>query len=117
MIITLETQEGLKHANLDKPICISIPLKDGPHNPNCYWAEDPKFETIVQDDFIGNVSNGGSVNYKKVSITPHGNGTHTECLGHITQEEESINTAPPPADQRIQRHVQRNPRGQYWRHR
>ncbi len=93
MNITIETQEGLKRTNLDEPMCISIPLKDGPHNPNCYWAEDPKFETIVQDDFIGDVRRGGSVNCKKVFMTPHGNGTHTECLGHITPEEESINSS------------------------
>ena len=93
MIITVETRERLNRVNLDEPLSISIPLKDGPHNPNCYWAEDPKFETIVQDEFVGAVRMGGSVNYKKVSMTPHGNGTHTECLGHITAEEESVNNS------------------------
>jgi kynurenine formamidase len=33
------------------------------------------------------VKDGGSVNYKKVTMTPHGNGTHTECVGHISPDE------------------------------
>ncbi len=91
MVITLEIQDVLKRANLLEPLSISLPLEHGPDNPNCYWADDPEFETIVIGDFIGDVSRGGTVNYNKVSFTPHGNGTHTECTGHITTDAEYIN--------------------------
>ena len=76
---------------LDQPIQISIPIKNGPSNPNCYWAEPVKFETIEGDGFIGSVEKGGPVNYQKLSITPHGNGTHIEGYGHITDSGVTIN--------------------------
>ena len=70
--------------NLSKPIDISLPLKQGAENPNCYYAEDVTFETIRTDTFTGSVAEGGSCNYTKITVTPHGNGTHTECYGHIS---------------------------------
>ncbi len=77
--------------DLNAPIGISIPIKAGKQNPNCYWAEPVKFETIRADGFIGSVAKGGPVNYQKLLITPHGNGTHTEGYGHITNSNVSIN--------------------------
>lgn len=74
--------------DLSKPLDISIPLKNGDENPNCFWADPVIIETIKVGDFVGSVSEGGSVNYKKVVFTPHGNGTHTECYGHISTDEE-----------------------------
>jgi kynurenine formamidase len=41
--------------------------------------------------FIGKVSEGASVNFNDISFNPHAHGTHTECLGHITEETYSIN--------------------------
>ena len=78
--------------DLDKPLDISIPLKNGNQNPNCFWADPVKIETIKVGDFVGSVEEGGSVNYKKLTITPHGNGTHTECYGHISADKEGLIT-------------------------
>ncbi len=93
MEIQLDTPLGVRKADLSKPISIGILLQPGSANPNCYWAEDPVFETIVSGDFVGDVSKGGPVNYQKITITPHGNGTHTECVGHISQDGETIDVA------------------------
>lgn len=90
MIITFETPDGMKRADLNKSLRISIPLKHGSDNPNCYHAENPVFETIETENFIADVKRGGSVNYKKITITPHGNGTHTECYGHISADDAAI---------------------------
>ena len=79
--------------DLDKPIDISIPLNTAGPNPNCYYADEVSVEIIRSGNFIGSVKEGGAVNYKKLFFTPHGNGTHTECLGHITAGETSINQA------------------------
>ena len=76
---------------LDQPLDISLPLKPGDQNPTCYWADAVKMETIRSGDFIGSVNEGGSVNYQKLTVTPHGNGTHTECYGHISTDEATIN--------------------------
>ena len=75
------------HFDAQKPIDISIPLKEGDNNVNCFRAEPALFETIRFSDFTGSVKQGGTCNYKKVQITPHGNGTHTECYGHISPDE------------------------------
>ena len=70
-----------------KPLNLAIELVAGNENPNCYYAENPVFETIKADNFIGSVAQGGSCNYQKIMLTPHGNGTHTECYGHISADE------------------------------
>jgi arylformamidase len=74
-----------------KPHDISLPIKEGDANPNCYWAEPVTMTPIRSGDFVGSVNEGGSVNYQKLSITPHGNGTHTECFGHISADQATIN--------------------------
>lgn len=87
MIVQLQLNDKHYQANLSKPFDISLPLKEGSgNNPSCYWAEGVKFETIRSGNFVGSVQQGGSVNYQKLSLTPHGNGTHTECYGHISSE-------------------------------
>jgi arylformamidase len=84
MIAQLKWQGELYEANLAQPMPISIPIKDGAENPNCYFAEPVKFEVIKAEGFVGSIKLGGPVNHQKFTISPHGNGTHTECYGHIT---------------------------------
>lgn len=86
MIITLHFQSRPWQADLSQPLDISIPLREGSANPNCYYAEPVKFETIEMGDFIGSVQRGGAVNYQKITLTPHGNGTHTESYGHLSAD-------------------------------
>ena len=84
MIAQLKWQGEVYEADLAKPMPISLPIKYGAKNPNCYFAEPVKFEIIKSQGFIGSIKLGGSVNHHKLTISPHGNGTHTECYGHIT---------------------------------
>lgn len=90
MIIQLIHKSKKFTADLSLPLDISLPLQAGAENPNCYWADPVKFETISSGNFIGSVKAGGSVNYQKVLFTPHGNGTHTECYGHISDDDATI---------------------------
>jgi arylformamidase len=69
-----------------QPLDISSPLAPGPDNVNCFWAEPVQIETIRVGDYVGSVALGGSTNYQRVHLTPHGNGTHTECYGHISPD-------------------------------
>ncbi len=73
-------------ADLSKPIDLSIPLRDGAENPNCFWAPMPEFAPVRAGDFVGSTQEGGVVNFFNVRLNPHGNGTHTECVGHIARE-------------------------------
>lgn len=72
--------------DITKPLDISLEIKNGEDNVNCYDADPVDFETIRQGDFIGSVAEGGPCNYQKITITPHGNGTHTECYGHVSAD-------------------------------
>jgi kynurenine formamidase len=42
-------------------------------------------------NWVGDVNRGGSVNFRNVFLNPHGNGTHTECVGHISKENYTLN--------------------------
>lgn len=73
--------------DLSKPLDISIPLKAGMETVNCWYAPFVEITPVRMGDFIGEVKQGGPVNFKNVRLNPHGNGTHTECVGHISEED------------------------------
>ena len=77
--------------DLSKPIDISIPLSNTDENPIAWYIEKPEIEPVKVGDWIGKVSEGSSTNFNNIFFNPHGHGTHTECLGHITREFYSIN--------------------------
>ena len=78
--------------DLSRPIDISIPLTNTDENPIAWYIEKPVIEPVVFGDWIGKVSEGkSSTNFNNIFFNPHGHGTHTECLGHITRDFYSIN--------------------------
>jgi arylformamidase len=78
--------------DLSKPIDISIPLTNTDANPIAWYIEKPAIEPVRFGDWIGKVSEGTSAtNFNNIFFNPHGHGTHTECLGHITRDFYSIN--------------------------
>lgn len=80
--------------DLSKPIDISIPLTNTDENPIAWYIEKPTIEPVVFGEWIGKVSEGkSSTNFNNIFFNPHGHGTHTECLGHITNDFYSINQA------------------------
>lgn len=74
-------------ADLNQPIDISISIGQ----VKCFYAPDVKMTPYQSGDFIGSVKKGAPVNFFDVQLNPHGNGTHTECLGHITKRQQSVN--------------------------
>jgi len=74
-----------------KPIDISIPLSADKNCVSAWYVEPMKLEPVVSGNWVGDVNKGGSVNFRNISFNPHGNGTHTECVGHISKENFSIN--------------------------
>jgi len=69
----------------------SIPLEASPANPRAWYVDAPVIEPVRTDEWTGAVAEGGSVNFRNIFFNPHGHGTHTECLGHITPEVYSVN--------------------------
>lgn len=77
--------------DLDQPLDIAIPLQEGLETVNCFYAPPMDVSPVRAGDFIGSTTEGGVVNFMNVRLNPHGNGTHTECVGHIAKELYSIN--------------------------
>lgn len=92
MIASIQHNDKSFEVDLSKPIDISIPLTNTDENPIAWYLEKPVIEPVAFGDWIGKVSDGkSSTNFNNIFFNPHGHGTHTECLGHITKEFYSIN--------------------------
>ncbi|MGV6860603.1 MAG: cyclase family protein [Putridiphycobacter sp.] len=78
-----------KYINTDKPIDISLPLSPN-EGPLAWYCEPIKIWPVVGEGFIGKVSEGGTTNFNNIQLNPHGNGTHTENVGHISEAFHSI---------------------------
>ena len=83
-----EVEIGNKKYNVDfsKGIDISIPLNFNGVQPNTYGVGRASSKPFQDGNFIGDTRKGGPCNFETYSFTPHCNGTHTECIGHITDE-------------------------------
>jgi len=75
-----------------KPLDISLVLVNNDSNPKAWYVDNPRFEPVMANGFTGSVEQGGSVNFRNIYFNPHGHGTHTECVGHITNEVYSVNS-------------------------
>jgi kynurenine formamidase len=90
MIATIDNFQ----VDLSKPIDISIPLSNTDDNPIAWYVEKPLIEPVRFGEWVGKVSGGmSSTNFNNILFNPHGHGTHTECLGHITSDFYSVNQA------------------------
>ena len=69
---------------------LSIPLAFDAPQPTFFGAAPAAGVAVVAGSFVGDVQRGGSCNCSSHTLTPHCNGTHTECVGHITAERLSV---------------------------
>lgn len=82
-----QDQPLFKGANF---IDLSIPLRFNGRQPNAYGVEPASSEACEYGDLVGDTRRGGSVNFERYTFIPHCNGTHTECVGHITHRRISV---------------------------
>ncbi|MCB0292512.1 MAG: cyclase family protein [Calditrichaeota bacterium] len=74
----------------DRPAVISIPLQfDGPQ-PTHFGAAPAGSRALESGGFTGDTRRGGSCNVDEIRLIPHCNGTHTECVGHISDQHIAI---------------------------
>ncbi len=86
MITIIEHYSGNYKIDLSKPLDIAICIRPNQNNVNAFFAPEPFAEPVIAGDFIGSVEKGAPVNFFNLTFNPHGNGTHTECVGHISKE-------------------------------
>lgn len=75
--------------DLNEPIDISLPLSSS--GPRAWYVDPMKISPVINAHFTGSVALGGSVNFNQITFNPHGHGTHTESVGHITKDFVSVN--------------------------
>ena len=77
-------------ADLTAPIDISIPLS--PNGPRAWYVDRMIIRPVQGEGFIGDVSQGGSVNFRDIHFNPHGHGTHTESYEHVAAVARPVGT-------------------------
>lgn len=93
MKATINHNNTTFEVDLSQPIDISILLTNNEENPIAWYLSKPVIEPVKMGDWTGKVSEGASTNFNNIFFNPHGHGTHTECLGHITKDFYSVNKA------------------------
>ena len=91
MIATIQYNSRKLQVDFSKPLDISIPMRASKSNVNAWYIDEPTIEAVKFDDDIISVAEGAAVNFNTIQFNPHAHGTHTECVGHITEEVHSIN--------------------------
>ncbi len=89
----IKTADTSYVVDLSKPLDISIPMDASSRNPIAWHQNKPVIAPVTMDDWTGSVAKGASVNFNNVFFNPHAHGTHTECVGHISEEFHSVNKA------------------------
>lgn len=77
-------------ADLGDPLSIAIPLDFGGPQPSCFDAPPAASRPFSAGGFVGDTRAGGSCNCELLTLAPHCNGTHTECVGHVTDERVAV---------------------------
>jgi kynurenine formamidase len=78
-------------ALLSEGIDLSQGFGPGGDNALAFHIPAAEIAPIRVGDFVGSVAAGSGANCEVIQFCAHGNGTHSECLGHITHERHSVN--------------------------
>ncbi|MFT4551867.1 MAG: arylformamidase [Chlamydiales bacterium] len=92
MKITVTINSQNYEVDRQKPIPIAIPLHFNESQPNPHGVSPAISTPREVPGMIGDTRLKGSVNWEQLILTPHSNGTHTECVGHITDERLAVNS-------------------------
>lgn len=90
MIINFAVNDQTYRIDAEKPLDIAIPLDFYSAQPNAYDVEKASSTPCEAGELVGDTRRGGSCNFEQVKLIPHCNGTHTECVGHITNQRISV---------------------------
>lgn len=68
-----------------KPIDLSLPLRAG-EGVRAWYTGPVTMDPVHDGGKVYAVDQGAPVNFRNVHFNPHGHGTHTESVGHISPE-------------------------------
>ncbi|HET8552810.1 MAG TPA: cyclase family protein [Gammaproteobacteria bacterium] len=69
---------------------LAIRLDFNGQQPNFFGAPPAQKETFAAGGFVGDTRSGGSCNVGVYRLNPHCNGTHTECIGHVVDDDITV---------------------------
>ncbi len=90
MIVHVKHKESNYTADLNAAIEIGIPIQRN-EGVSCFSIANAQYKVYEDQGFIGSIAQGSGCNLETITFTPHGNGTHSECLGHISKEVFHVN--------------------------
>lgn len=85
-VATLEIGGRRFHADLGAGNDLAIALDFDGAQPRWFSAPPARSTALADAGFSGRVASGASCNCSTFTLTPHCDGTHTECAGHLTLE-------------------------------
>ena len=82
----LPVAAGEARIDLMRPFDLSVEIDF--HGPQVrhFGAPPAASQPYAAPGFSGSVARGASCNCESITLIPHCNGTHTECVGHLTRE-------------------------------
>lgn len=90
MIIKIEHQGQARQVDLSRGIDCSSTYGKPAEESTAWYCEPTQISPVKLGDWVGSVKEGASVNFFDCRFNPHGNGTHTECMGHIRAEQHKL---------------------------
>jgi len=72
--------------DLSHPVDLSLRLEFHGEQPRHFGAPPASAHPYAVPGFSGSVASGASCNCEVLTLIPHCNGTHTECVAHLTRE-------------------------------
>ncbi|MFN3189623.1 MAG: cyclase family protein [Aureliella sp.] len=87
MKMTVEIQGQRFFVQSEEAVALSIPLQFNGSQPNHFGTAKAKQEVLRLGGFVGKTELGGSCNVDVLEFIPHCNGTHTETVSHIVNED------------------------------
>jgi arylformamidase len=86
MKLKIEVNRKLYEVDILHPLDLSIPIRFDEAQVNAFGAPPAATAPLKVGEFVGDTRTGGSCNCETITFTPHCNGTHTEGVGHITDQ-------------------------------
>lgn len=93
LLLQITIADKAYRVDTDSPLELAILATFDDAQPRAFGLPKAHSEAVEAGDFVGDRRRGGAVNCESIELTPHGNGTHTECVGHITEERIAVGDA------------------------
>jgi kynurenine formamidase len=84
-------------ADLSSRVDLAIALQFPGPQPRFFAGEPARAEPLRAGSYTGEVASGASCNCGVYTLSPHCHGTHTECVGHLTDDGTQVAALTPVA--------------------